>query len=171
MMSYNTEQQFLEAREELEYGEISKAKNLFEELIQDDPQYGRAYNYLGWIYHKYFSDYDRAWELYEFAIRFAPKFPISYLNHAQLLYEMEKFEELNYLLDRAIKVPGVTKSIILKYYGKLYEHNDNYELAIEYYEKGMKASTEEEDLMLFEESISRCSSKLNAGKRWNTIIA
>ncbi|GEM_PF-289072 len=170
MSQLQIEEYYLEALDQLEYGETVEAKRSFEKIIQENPEYGRAYNYLGWIFHKYFYDFRTADEMYRLAIKYNPEFPLTYLNYICLLVETDKWEHLKYVLDKAIKVPGTQKSVILYHYGRLYEYNENFETALEFYAKGMKATVDEQELGKFEESINRCYSKKSHHKHWNSVI-
>lgn len=171
MSQLELEEIFLDGLECLEYGNVVEAKKKFEEVLASEPGYGRVYNYLGWIYHKYFYDYATAEKMYNAVLRLSPEFPPVYLNYICLLTETDKWEHLRYILEKAVKIPGVRKSQVWFYYGRLFEHNENYEIALEYYAKGVKAETEENDLRIFRESIERCKLKHTQADKWISIIA
>lgn len=170
MSQLQIEEYYLEAMDNLEYGEMVEAKRLFEKIIHESPEYGRAYNYLGWIYHRYFYDFALADEMYRMAIKYAGDFPLTYLNYIYLLVETDKWEHLKYILDKAIKICGIKRSVIYYHYGRLYEHNENFDVALEFYSRGMKATVEERELEQFRESIERCNSKNFNEKKWNSVI-
>ena len=171
MSQLQIEEYYLEALDNLEFGKIVEAKRLFEKIISDNPQYGRAYTYLGWIYHRYFMDFAMAEEMYNMGLKYAPLFPVTYTNYIYLLTETDKWEHLKYLLDKADKITGVKKSVIYFHYGRLFEQNENYEAALDYYVKGKKATFEEMELEQFELCIERCQSKQLSGKKWFSQIS
>ncbi len=171
MSQLQIEEYYLEALDNLEYGGIVEAKRLFEKIVWEQPEYGRAYNYLGWIYHRYFFDFAQAEEMYNLALKYAPRFPVTYINYMSLLTETDKWEHLKYLLDKADKVTGVKKSVIYFHYGRLYEQNENYEVALEYYADGKQATIEEFELEQFEECIERCQNKQLSNKKWYSQIS
>ncbi|MEN7547117.1 tetratricopeptide repeat protein [Rapidithrix thailandica] len=158
-MSTLIDQYFLEADQLISYGEIIEAKNLLEKILSMEPDYGKAHNHLGWVYHRHLSDFALAEKHFQLAIKFAPNYPATYLNYAYLLNELGQFEQLRYLLDNALKMSSVPKSMIYNEYGKLYELNENYEMAINEYRKAIRASTSDEDIGSYKANVSRCNDK------------
>ena len=62
---YTVEEKYLQATEELNYGELPKALHLFNEIINADPEYARAYYQLGCFYHYQFKNYQTAGYYYK----------------------------------------------------------------------------------------------------------
>lgn len=163
MDSYNSSNEldklFFEADNHLKEGYVAKAYDLLLEIIGDDPEYGKAYNNLGWIYENSYKNYAKAGECYRLALRYAPDFTPVYLNYASLLNKLEKFDELNLHLEKALEVPGINKSKIWHEYGVMYELTQVYDKAIQSYRNSIKYSLNNEDIEEYEKAVERCKKK------------
>ena len=62
---YTVEEKYLQAVEELNYGELPKALHLFHEIVNAEPAYARAYYQLGSIYHYHFKNFQSAGYYYK----------------------------------------------------------------------------------------------------------
>ncbi len=153
------DEMFFEADEKIRNGQIVEAKDLLVELINQFPEYGRAYNHLGWIYETKYKDYTAAENYYRKALEFAPDYPAVYLNYAIVLSSTEKFDELEELLNKALSVPGVAKDKIFNEFGIMYELKGEFLKDIDYYKKAINASLAEKDIEIYRESINRCKTK------------
>ena len=150
---------FFKADNEIKDGQIVEAYDTLTYIIEQDTEYGKAYNHLGWIYETKYKNFPKAEECYKLALKYAPDYTAIYLNYAILLSTLEKFDVLNHLLDRAILVSGINKSKIWNEYGIMYELQGEYDRAIEAYKKSIQNSLVNEDIDRFEDSIKRCRKK------------
>ncbi|MCX7957780.1 MAG: hypothetical protein N3B13_01895 [Deltaproteobacteria bacterium] len=153
------DEMFFDADEKIRNGQIVEAKDTLINLINQFPEYGRAYNHLGWIYETKYKDYTTAENYYRKALEFAPDYPAVYLNYAIVLSSLEKFDELEKLLTQALTVPGISKDKIYNEFGIMHELKGDFLRAIDYYKKAINASLAEKDIDIYRESINRCKTK------------
>lgn len=153
------DQLFFRADNEIKDGFITEAMNTLMEIIEQDAEYGKAYNHLGWIYETKYKNYPKAEECYKLALKFASDYTAVYLNYAILLSTLERFEDLEPLLEKAMNVQGINKSKIWNEYAIMYELQAKFQKAIDAYKKSMQYSLDNADIERFEQSIQRCEKK------------
>lgn len=124
---------FFEADQLIKDQRISDAITKLNNILAEAPDYGKAHNHLGWIYETKYKDYNKAYEHYRLAQKFAPDYAAVYYNYAILLSTMRKFDELEKLLEQAIKVPGINFATIYNEYAIMYETTGKLDDAIHYY--------------------------------------
>ena len=100
------------ANASIKAGNYEQAENTLEEMIKIDPNFGKTYNHLGFLYETKFKEYEKGETLYKLCLEKSPMYPAIYYNYAVLLSTLGKWDELKTLLDRAITIPGVSKSTI-----------------------------------------------------------
>lgn len=150
---------FFQADEDIKNGKIIDAFDTLSYIIEQDTEYGKAYNHLGWIYETKYKDYPKAEECYRLAIKYSPEYNAVYLNYAIVLSTLKKFPELEDLLSKALEVPGINESKIWNEYGIMYELQGEYENAITAYKKAIQISLINEDITRYQHSIKRCRDK------------
>ena len=101
---------FVQANRLIEEGKPVKAAKILIRLIGEYSNYGRAYNHLGFLWETEFRNLEKAEECYKACLQHSPEYPAIYYNYAVLLSTLERFEELGDLLNKALKVPGITQS-------------------------------------------------------------
>ncbi|PMB00113.1 hypothetical protein CEN50_04480 [Fischerella thermalis CCMEE 5268] len=141
-------------------GQIQTAVELLVKILQYNPQFGKAYNYLGWIYETQYQNYTYAEECYRNAMKYAPDYAPVYLNYAYLLLSGRRFDELKAHLDEALAIPNVSKDRIYNHYGLMYEMQQNPEAAMSYYVKAVMSTLDTSTLPYYKEAIERCKVKL-----------
>ncbi|MBB4117770.1 tetratricopeptide (TPR) repeat protein [Mesonia hippocampi] len=135
------------------------ASSILEEIISIDPNFGKAYNHLAYLYDTKFRAYEKAETLYTLCLEKSPEYPPLYYNFAMLLSNLEKWEDLKNLLDKAIHVVGITKSTIYNEYGIMYEQQNKFDTAIEYYKKSALSTIDNNALKRIKTSIDRTKQK------------
>jgi Tfp pilus assembly protein PilF len=159
MTTYQLDELFFTADRLIHEGHVAKALEILDSITRQKPDYGKAYNHLAWIYeHKYYH-YAKAETLYRTALAYSPEYAPIYSNYANLLLTMRKFSDLEALLEKARHVPGTCFATIYYLYGIMYELQQQYALAIEYFQKAIADSLSDDDLDLYESSIKRCEKK------------
>ena len=153
------EDMLLEADELIRNNKIADAVLLLEGIINQTPDYGKAYNHLGWIYETKFKDILKAEKMYKQCLAYNPDYPPVYLNLSIVLSLLSKFEEQEELLRKALEVPGIEKSGITNELGILYELKTDYNKAIEYYKAAVKQSLSDKNIETYLKSIDRCRLK------------
>jgi len=153
------EDMLLEVDELIRNNKIADAVLLLENIINQTPDYGKAYNHLGWIYETKFKDVLKAEKMYKQCLAYNPDYPPVYLNLSIVLSLLSKFEEQEALLNNALEVPGIEKSGIINELGILYELKLDYNKAIEYYKSAIKLSLSDKNIETYLKSIDRCRLK------------
>jgi tetratricopeptide (TPR) repeat protein len=157
--SKHIEDLYLESDLAIKNGNYAEAKNLLENILSEEPNYSLAHNSLGWIYRTQFDDYATAENHYLAAIRFCPEYPHAYWNYVYLLTDMERFNELEGMLYRCLKVAMINKAQVYNQFGLMYEFQEQYPQAIENYRKAMRVSVNDDKIEEYRKSISRCELK------------
>ncbi len=139
---------------------VQESVELLFKILQTNPQFGKAYNYLGWVYENKYKDYSHAEEYYKNAIKYAPDYAASYLNYSYFLSNLGRFDELKAHLETALTVPSVSKELIYSEYATMYEMQQNPEAAMNYYIKAAMTTLDTEKLARYQQSINRCKTKL-----------
>jgi tetratricopeptide (TPR) repeat protein len=156
---FELEEKFYEADKMINDGRISDAAHLLEAILAEAPDFGKAHNHMGWLYETKFKNLTKAEEHYKFALKFSPEYPAGYYNYAYLLSTLRRYEELDTLLDEAIKVPGISYSTLYNEYGLMNEALGKYEEAIHYFKLYIQNLFDLKNIESAAESIKRCERK------------
>lgn len=167
----NIEELFLEADRALDEGNLSEGKRLLEDILQEEPSYGKAHNHLGWLYKTKYQDYRIAEKHFKLAIKFDPEYPPSYINYAYLLRDLGRLDELELLLNKALQVEATNKCSLNDEFGSLYELKGDYKKAIEYYNKAIKLSLNDKIVEDLRNHVKRCRRKQNFLGRFGRIFS
>ena len=151
---------FFAADQKVGEGKIAEATDLLLGIIEKYPEYGRAYNHLGYLYETRFKDINVAESYYREALKLCPEYPATYLNYAVILSSQERFAELTAMLNKALEVPGISKDKVYNEYAIMYELSGKYEDSIQSYRKAFHYALNEKDLEMYEKSILRCRHKM-----------
>jgi tetratricopeptide (TPR) repeat protein len=139
---------------------IGEAFTKLSDIIQEMPNFGKAYNHIGWIYETKYKDYPNAEKYYKQAIEYSPDYHAGYYNYAIVLSTLQKWDELTNLLDRALKVPGINKGTIHNEYAIMYEAQGKYQQAIDSYKQYAANTFDSKLLDTAKDSIERCKKKV-----------
>lgn len=148
-----------QANDDIRDGKFEIAENKLEQILNEDPNFGKAYNHLGYLYEAKFRDYDKGEMLYKLALEKSPLYTATYYNYAVLLSTIRKYDELEELLETALGIPGIIKATIYNEFGIMYEQKGEFEKAIEYYRKCALDSLDQNVVDRAKQSIARCNSK------------
>lgn len=151
---------FLEADRLISEQRIGEAVSKLNAIIQEMPDFGKAYNHLGWIYETKYKDYPNAEKYYKQAIEYSPDYHAGYYNYAIVLSTLQKWDELQALLEKALKVPGINKGTIYNEYAIMYEGQGKYKEAIDAYKKYAANTYDSKLLDTAKDSIERCKKKM-----------
>ncbi len=154
------EAKFLAADEHLEYGDIREAKDMLEEILLDDPTYGRAHNHLGWIYLIKLDDFKRAECHLKMAMRYAPRYPGGYRNYAHFLYTVGRYDDLLAHVAKTSKIAGMDKANMLRFVGLTHEAKGNFKDAKKVFTETRDQAINEEFLNLASEDLKRIKRKM-----------
>lgn len=144
---------------DIKNGLYEDASNKLEKIIDIDPNFGKAYNHLGYLYQVKFKEYDKGETLYKLCLEKSPMYTAVYYNYAILLSTLGKYTELKKLLDTALTIPGITKATIFNEYAIMNEQEGKLDEAIENYKKCGMNTLNQDVLNRAKNSIARCKSK------------
>jgi len=162
---YTVDEKYLQAVEELHYGELPKALHFFNEIINTDPEYARAYYQLGCIYYYQFKSYQTAGFYFKKCTELDAEFPEVYEHYLKLLITLKMHKSVQQVAGKALGVPGVCKANIYESLGLYAEENQNLKLARAKYELAAMATSCQTDHTLYEEHLKRIANKLRADNR------
>lgn len=148
-----------QANTDIKNGAFDEATNKLEKIIDIDPDFGKAYNHMAYLYEVKFKEFEKGETLYKICLEKSPMYPPVYYNYAVLLSTLGKYEELEELLNTAINIPGITKATIYNEYAIMYEQQGKLDQAIEYYKKCALDTLDKVVLDSAKGSIDRCKLK------------
>jgi Tfp pilus assembly protein PilF len=157
--NYDLEEKFLTADRLISENRLGEAAKTLEEILAEAPDFGKAHNHLGWLYETKFKNLKRAEEHYRLALKFAPDYTAAYYNYCYLLSSLRKFDELEKLLNEAIKVSGISYATIYNEYGLMREMQGQLDDAIHYFKLHIQNSFDSKSIETASESIRRCERK------------
>ncbi|TAF34276.1 MAG: O-linked GlcNAc transferase [Cytophagales bacterium] len=152
---------FFQADHLIKDNKIGEAKELLLSIVREIPEYGRAYNHLGWLFENKYQDYVKSEYYYEQALKHAPTYLPMYYNFAVLLSNIKKFDACEELLNKALEVPGINLATIYNEFGIVNELRGNMVKAIECYQTSIKHLLDANAIELRLKSIERCRQKQN----------
>ncbi|WP_350287131.1 tetratricopeptide repeat protein [uncultured Croceitalea sp.] len=158
---YHLEELFNTADLDIKAGKIEAAVEKLQQILSEEPTFGKAYNHLGWLHETKFKDYTQAEKYYKLALEYSPDYTASYKNYAILLSTLNKYDDLKALLEKAFDIPGMDKATIYNEYGIMYEQLEQYNMAIKYYKDAAKATINDKTMKAALDSIERCNTKMN----------
>lgn len=159
------EELFLKVDDFFARGEITEGKKLLEEILEQEPGYGRAHNHLGWVYYAKLDDYAKAEYHFKLAIKFADTYPAAYMNLTYLLNYLNRYTDLVAHVAIALKVEGTVKSVLYNELGKAHEINGNYTEAANAYKNAIRFSLNKEEMDALNENLSRVKNKVSLFER------
>jgi Tfp pilus assembly protein PilF len=158
-INFDLEEKFLSADKLISESKLGEAARLLEEILEEAPDYGKAHNHMGWLFETKFKNLKRAEEHYRLALKFSPDYAAAYYNYCYLLSAVRKFDELERVLEHAIRVSGISYATIYNEYGLLREMQGNLDDAIHYYKLHIKNSFDSKTIETAAESIKRVERK------------
>ncbi len=163
---FTIEEKYLQAVDEVTYGELPKALQLLKEIIENDPFYARAHFQLGKIYYYKIGDYQNAGYHFKTCMEIEPSFPDVYFDYMALVVFLNMEKQVYLVAVKALTIPGVVVADIYDYLGLFYEQNKNWNLALAEYRKAHAEVTYKRLKDEIEESISRVKEKLQLAKAY-----
>lgn len=153
------EELFLKVDDLFSKGEFFEGKKILEEILEQEPGYGRAHNHLGWLYYAKFDEFEKAENHFRLSIKFAELYPAGYMNLTYLLNYLNRHEELIGHIDKSLKIEGTVKAVLYNELGKSYEINGKYKEAIESYRSAIRFSLNKEEMTGLNENLDRVKAK------------
>lgn len=151
---------FAEADYQISQKKYAEAMQLLESILAEEPEYGKAYNHIGWIYETVLKDYAKAEDNYRKSLLYAPDYHAAYLNLSIVLSQQSKWEDLEKVLNAALELKGIDKANIYNEFGIMYELQGKYSNAINYYKKAILTTLNNQNINTYKDSVERCNQKL-----------
>lgn len=161
---YTVEEKYLQATEELNYGELPKALHLLNEIIAADPDYARAYFQLGYLYHYQFKNYQTAGYYYKQCISLDAAFPDVYTHYLDLLITLKMHKQVAPVAEKALVIPGVCEACIYEHLGRHAEEQKDFNTAKEKYKLAALAAVGKNESELIQEHLKRVKDKQRANQ-------
>lgn len=153
------EELFLKVDDLFSKNEFFEGKKILEEILEQEPGYGRAHNHLGWLYYAKFDEFEKAENHFRLSIKFAEHYPAGYMNLTYLLNYLNRHQDLIDHVGQALQVEGAGKSILYNELGKSYEINGRYKEATESYRSAIRFSLNKEEMTALSENLDRVKAK------------
>ena len=157
--NYDLEERFQVADRLINEGKIAEAAHMLEDILADAPDFGKAHNHLGWLFETKFKNYGRAEEFYKMALKFAPEYPAAYYNYSYLLSTLRRYDDLEKLLNLALKVSGISYATVYNEFALMREIQGRYEEATHYFKLYIQNSYDSKTIETAAEAIHRCERK------------
>ncbi|TDQ06229.1 tetratricopeptide repeat protein [Pedobacter metabolipauper] len=159
---YTVDEKYLQAVDELTFGELPKSLHLFNEIIDIDPNYARAHYQLGYCYFYEFKNYQTAGYHFKKCVDLDPVFPDSYVDYLKLLVTLKMDKAISTTAEKALLVPGVALGEVHELLGKYAEQQQDFVAAKEHFEKAILVTTDQTEYGTFQDHIKRISAKQNS---------
>lgn len=150
---------YLEAENDVLNKNYVEAFRKYTSILFEEPGNAPTHNSLGWIYKTQMDDYRNAEKHYRAAISGDPAYPHAYLNYIVLLMDLERFDDLSQIVNKAMEVEAIDKSWLHHRLGLVKELQLKLDEAIVYYEKAMLLTLNEDKIKSYKEDIERCEEK------------
>lgn len=158
-METYVEDMILQVDKLFDAGEYAEGRRVLEEILEMEPDCGRAHNLLGWLHYYKLDNFRKAEYHYKLALKFSPKYPAVWTNYVNLLNYMGRFDEMKECAFKALEIPGINKSVIYNQLGQAHEVNGWLEDGMKYYQEAYMKAVNKNDYKLFLENFTRTKSK------------
>jgi tetratricopeptide (TPR) repeat protein len=164
------EEMFLDAEKAFDEGNHREGKRILEAILTEEPSFGRAHNFMGWLYRTKYENFKMAEKHFKLALKFDPDYPSAYLNYAYLLRDLGRLNDMEALLEKALETETVNKCGVYDEYGSLYELRGQYNKAISFYRKAVRHCLNDKVLDELRKHIKRCRKKKSMFNRFRRFI-
>jgi tetratricopeptide (TPR) repeat protein len=168
---YTIEEKYLQAVEELHYGETPKGLQLLNDIISNDALYSRAHFQLGKIYYYDLQDYQTAGYHFKICLDIEPSFPDVYYHYMHLLVFLNMEKQISAVKIKALTTPGVNIAAIYNLLALHAEKNKRWKEAVSLYEEAFLEVTNKTHKEEVEESIERVRAKIQHLKPYSYTIS
>lgn len=157
---FRLEELFTQADLDIKDGYFEAAFKKLEDILVEEPTFGKAYNHMGWMYETKFRDYAKAEEFYQKALDCSPEYTPIYSNYSILLSTLGKFDKLQVVIEKGLQIPGVDKANLYNEKGIMLEQQGRLMEAKEAYRTCAQMTLNKDTLNRAIDSISRCETKM-----------
>lgn len=159
-MAENKEQHYLLLQQLLEQNRVSEALVELKLLLSAHPEEGRAYALQGHLLWHRLKDLAGAEAAFRQAMRYVPELPALYYDFGALLLSLDKNTETIAVLNKALEVRGIEKERVFRMMGQLYEREQRWTDAIDYYTRALLYSLSESFVLECRKDLLRVKMKM-----------
>jgi len=167
---YTIEEKYLQAVDEVCFGEIPKGLKLLNEIICNDLFYARAHYQVGKIYYYEIKDYQTAGFHFKTCLELEPSFPDVYFHFMHLVVFMNMEKQVFDIATKALTTQGVNSADIYDLQALFFEKNKNWVKALASYRNAFIEVTDKKQKEYIEDSIERVSEKIRKYKAYQYIL-
>mgnify|MGYP000040922480 FL=1 len=138
-----------------------EAKEKLENILLEEPGFGAAHGYLGWLYAYVFNDANKAELHFEYALDFDPSHVAAYINYVGVLISQRRADKVIEVLTAYIELENADLEWAFESLGRAYEMKCSYRLATTHYKKAQHLVVD----TIKSEGISKDLSRVRK-KRW-----
>lgn len=156
------EEMFADADLLIKEEKITEAFEKLSQILKRNPQFGKAFNHLGFIYEYKYNQFSKAEECYQKAMQYAPNYMASYINYIYLLKYLGRLDDLEELLERISQNSNlpIAKDSLFSEYAYLHEMRGLPQEALDYFFKAAIITLDAYQLESYKKSIDRCKEKI-----------
>lgn len=140
---------------------IVEAKDLLYKVLEDYPDYCKAHNHLGWIFHQKMTNHAKAEAHFKLALKYAQHYYAPYINYAYYLVDLEKYNEMIAFGEKILTIEAVDKGTIFNQMGRAFELTNKLEKAYFNYKEAKVNSTASGFIEEINASLYRVKDKMN----------
>ena len=140
-------------------GRVGDGLTALNNLLFDEPGYGRLHNHLGWAYMYYGNDIARAEMHLKLAIRFSAEYAPPYLHMGNLLNRSGRYTEALEYFRKGLSKPDVNLIALYEGMAYAYELTGKYASAIRAYKQATRVTTLDFEVDRLLNSVKRCRKK------------
>ena len=168
---YTIEEKYLQAVDEINYGENPKGLKLLNEIISNDPLHARAHYQLGKIFYYEIKDYQAAGYHFKTCAELEPSFPDVYYHYLHLIVFLNMDKKVNEVAVKALTIPGVSAAAIHNLLGLFAEKNKSWTVAINEYQSAFIEVIDKKHQEDIETSIERVKQKMQHNSSYRYYLA
>jgi tetratricopeptide (TPR) repeat protein len=153
-------EKYLNEAEQMIYNDqVEQAMSIMNNLLFEEPGYGRLHNHLGWAHLYYTSDLEQAALHFKMAIKFEEGFAAPYQHMGNLCMRNSKYAEAISYFEQGLTKTNPNKVALLEGVGQAYELQKEYGKAIKAYKAAILASVADQEVITLNAGIKRCRKK------------
>lgn len=153
-------EKYLNEAEQMIYNnELERALIMMNDLLLEEPGYGRLHNHLGWAHLYYTHDLEKAALHFKMAMKFEASYAAPYQHMGNLMMRHNKHAEAIAYYEQGLEKVNANKVALLEGIAQAYELQKMYSLAIKAYQAAMLASVSDHEVNNMTAGIKRCRKK------------
>ena len=165
-MATIADQYYLKALDSYPYDLESSLENV-QYCLSYNEQHAAANCLMGQIYACQLRDRQKAIYHFDMAITIDPELPSIYECYSSLLIDLKKLRKAERLLQYAITIDGVAKSMIYHRMALILEIRKEYKLSKVYLLNALESSIQESEVEKLKQELSRVKGKLKSRRKRN----